>query len=141
MRARLAVAGALLAATATVPTAHAGPAAPAADTVTVDPRGTLAADGTVTLSGTYRCADDSAGPVFVSSTLVQGTHSAGIGGTQAVCDGQVRPWTNSAVVKDPAYRPGPAQVQAALMQLVATGPLGTPTPDFTVEQDRDITLG
>ncbi|MER8044129.1 DUF6299 family protein [Streptomyces sp. NPDC094032] len=135
MRARLAVAaGALLALTAT--TAHAGPA----DAVTVDPQGTIAADGSVTLSGAYRCADDSAGPVFVSSTLVQGEHSAGIGGTQAVCDGRLHPWTNSAVVKDPTYRPGKARVEATLMQLTSEDELGLPLPEFLVEQDQDITL-
>ncbi|MEU6975765.1 DUF6299 family protein [Streptomyces sp. NPDC046371] len=135
MRARLAVAtGTLLALTAA--TAHAGPA----DVVTVDAQGTIAADGTVSLSGAYRCTDDSAGPVYVSSTLVQGATSAGIGGTQAVCDGQVHPWTNSAVVKDPAYRPGDARVEAALMQLVPGGELGLPLPEFLAEEDRDIEL-
>ncbi|GAA2808763.1 DUF6299 family protein [Streptomyces showdoensis] len=138
MRARLAVAaGALLALTA-VPaaTAHAGPA----DAVAVDPQGTIGADGTVSLSGAYRCTDDSAGPVFVGSTLVQGEHSAGIGGTQAVCDGQVHTWTNSAVVKDPAYRPGEARVEASLMQLAPADPLGLPLPEFLAEEERDITL-
>lgn len=139
MRARLAVAaGALLAlGAATAATAHAGPA----DAVTVDPQGTIAADGTISLSGAYRCTDDSAGPVFVSSTLAQGEHSAGIGGTQAVCDGQVHTWTNSAVVKEPVYRPGKARVTATLMQLAPEGTLGLPLPAFLVTHEQDVTLG
>ncbi|WP_406859991.1 DUF6299 family protein [Streptomyces sp. HUAS MG47] len=129
------VAAALLLAGAA--TAH---AAPAADGVTVDAAGALAADGTVTLTGTYRCLDDSAGPVFVSSTLVQGERSQGIGGTRAVCDGQLRTWTNSAVVNDPAYRPGAATVQATLMQLT-TEALGIPLPSFRAVDDADVSLG
>ncbi|MFC8509187.1 DUF6299 family protein [Streptomyces sp. NPDC057411] len=139
MRARLALAtGALLALTAaTAATAHAAPG----DGLTVDPRGTVAEDGTVSLSGTYRCTDDGAGPVFVSSTLVQGTRSAGIGGTQAVCDGQEHPWTNSAVVKEPGYEQGEAHVRASLMQLTPTDPMGLPLPEFLLTKDQDITLG
>jgi len=138
MRARLALAGPLLGtAAATAPTAHAGPA----DALSVDPRGTVAGDGTVTLSGTYRCADDSAGPVFVSSTLIQDRRSAGIGGTRAVCDGKAHTWTNSAVVKEPGYRPGTARVEATLMQLTAQGPLGLPLPHFLTTGASDVTLG
>ncbi|MEU7027554.1 DUF6299 family protein [Streptomyces sp. NPDC046275] len=138
MRARLVLAGALLATVAaTAPTAHAGPL----DGLSVDPRGTVAQDGTVTLSGSYRCADDSAGPVFVSSTLVQADRSAGIGGTRAVCDGRVHRWTNSAVVKEPGYRAGTARVEATLMQLTPTGPLGLPMPGFLATEEADVTLG
>ncbi|MFG2331856.1 DUF6299 family protein [Streptomyces sp. NPDC048604] len=131
------VAAALLLAGAA--TAHAAPLA-AGDGVSVDPAGGLAADGTVTLTGTYRCLDDSAGPVFVSSTLVQGERSQGIGGTRAVCDGQVHSWTNSSVVHDPVYRPGAAQVQATLMQLT-TEAMGLPLPGFRAVENSDVTLG
>lgn len=41
------------------------------ETVTVDATGHLAADGTVTLSGTYRCLGRT-GPVLVSSSVSQG---------------------------------------------------------------------
>ncbi|MFI8964184.1 DUF6299 family protein [Streptomyces sp. NPDC053493] len=140
MRARLALAGALLAAAVTsvaaAPTAWAGPA----DVLTVDAYGTVAEDGTVRLSGTYRCADDSAGPVFVGSTLIQADRSAGIGGTRAVCDGRLHTWTNSSVVKEPAYRTGGARVEATLMQLTATGPLSLPMPEFLADATRTVTL-
>ncbi|WOX25266.1 DUF6299 family protein [Streptomyces solicathayae] len=140
MRARLVlgtVAAALLLAAAS--TAHAVPTAPA-DGVSVDSTGALAADGTVTLFGTYRCLDDSAGPVFVSSTLVQDERSQGIGGTRAVCDGRVHTWSNSSVVRDPAYRPGDARVQATLMQLT-TDAIGIPLPEFRALRDAAVTLG
>ncbi|MGW6569016.1 DUF6299 family protein [Streptomyces sp. NPDC054975] len=139
MRLRLALAlGSLLvAAGAATATAHTG----SVDTLSVDAYGTVASDGTVTLSGTYRCLDDSAGPVFISSTLVQQDRSAGIGGTRAVCDGQLRDWSNTAVVKDPAYRSGAARVQASLMQLTPSGPMGLPTPGFLAVEEADVILG
>ncbi|QGZ48196.1 hypothetical protein GPZ77_07170 [Streptomyces sp. QHH-9511] len=137
MRVRLAVlaVGTLLAA-ATAPLAHAD----AGNGLSVSAYGTLDTDGTVTVSGTYRCLDDTAGPVFVGSTLVQGDRSAGIGGTRAVCDGLVRAWTNSAVVKEPVYRAGRARVRATLMQLIPSGPLGLPLPGFLAAEDVDVTL-
>ncbi|WP_329624306.1 DUF6299 family protein [Streptomyces sp. NBC_01255] len=127
-------AGILLAA-AVAPLAHAGEA----DGLSVHGYGTVAADSTVTLSGTYRCVDDSAGPVFVSSTLRQGNRSAGIGGTRAVCDGQIHEWVNTSVVKDPAYQPGAARVEATLMQLTA-GATGLPTPGFLATEESDVEL-
>ncbi|MFD7325128.1 DUF6299 family protein [Streptomyces sp. NPDC059875] len=136
MRLRLALAAGALLVTAGASAAHAGPG----DALSVDGHGTVAADGTVTVSGTYRCTDDSAGPVFVSSTLVQEEHSAGIGGTRAVCDGLERTWTNSGVVKEPAYRAGAAQVKATLMQLTATGPMGLPLPGLLAVEESDVTL-
>ncbi|HEY9370917.1 DUF6299 family protein [Streptomyces sp.] len=145
MRVRLVlgtVAAALLlagAATAHAATGHTAPGT-AGDGVTVDQAGGLADDGTVTLSGTYRCLDDSAGPVFVSSTLVQDRHSQGIGGTRAVCDGQVHAWSNSSVVHDPAYRPGEARVKATLMQLSSEA-MGIPLPEFRAMRDADVMLG
>ncbi|MEU9997962.1 DUF6299 family protein [Streptomyces sp. NPDC050848] len=137
MRIRLALSLGSLLVAAAAGTAHAGPA----DALSVDAYGTVAADGTVTLSGTYRCLDDSAGPVFVSTTLVQKDRSAGIGGTRAVCDGQVHDWSNSGVVKEPAYRTGAAQVKATLMQLTPSGPLGVPMPGFLAVEEADVILG
>ncbi|MFI8366680.1 DUF6299 family protein [Streptomyces sp. NPDC085466] len=149
MRVRLALAATALLAAAAAPLAHAGgadgrtavPSGGFADLLTVDRAGLLGADGTVTLSGTYRCLDDSAGPVFVSSTLRQQDRSAGIGGTRAVCDGVLRTWTNTAVVKDPAYQPGDARVEATLMQLTPQGDLGLPAPGFLAVEDAPVTLG
>ncbi|WP_406057028.1 DUF6299 family protein [Streptomyces sp. NBC_01077] len=156
MRVRLVLAaGALLASVAVAPLAHAGGAGPfsadgpssagrslddfSADGLSVYGYGTVGDDSTVTLSGMYRCLDDSAGPVFVSSTLVQGDSSAGIGGTQAVCDGHLHEWVNTSVVKDPAYRPGTATVRATLMQLT-TGETGLPAPGFLAAEEAPVVL-
>ncbi|MEU9862357.1 DUF6299 family protein [Streptomyces sp. NPDC047971] len=136
MRLRLALTASSLLVAACASAAHAGPG----DRLSVDGHGTVAADGTVTVSGTYRCLDDSDGPVFVSSTLVQRERSAGIGGTRAVCDGRPRTWSHSAVVKEPAYRAGAARVKATLTQLTPAGSLGLPLPGFVATRDSAVTL-
>ncbi|MFD8978145.1 MULTISPECIES: DUF6299 family protein [Streptomyces] len=137
MRVRTALAAGALLAVAVAPLAHAH--AGGADGLSVHGYGTVTDGSTVTLSGTYRCVDDSAGPVFVSSTLVQGNRSAGIGGTRAVCDGETHEWVNTSVVKDPAYQPGAARVEATLMQLTADG-MGLPTPGFLATEKSDVEL-
>lgn len=85
----------LLLAGATAAPATASAAAPY-ETVTVDAVGRITADGTVTLSGTYRCRS-AVGPVFVSSSVSQGVSTTryGIGGTRAVCDGVKHRWVNT----------------------------------------------
>ncbi|MEU8522547.1 DUF6299 family protein [Streptomyces sp. NBC_01216] len=129
----LALGALMIAATAIATTAaHAGPA----DGVTVDPTGTVSADGAVTLSGTYRCVDDAAGPVFVSSALVRQDRSTGIGGTRAVCDGRVRAWFHSGVVEETVRQEG-ARARAALTQL-GPGPLGLPLPRLRATGEAHI---
>ena len=125
------------------PTAFAAP--PPADppeTVTVDPTGRIASDGTVTLSGTYRCAVGT-GPVFVSSTVAQNSATVrhGIGGTRAVCDGLEHAWQNSGKPYPRALVPGAANVEATLMELHAQGVLplfrfhGTARQNVTLIED------
>ena len=108
------------------------------DEVTVDPTGQVAADGTITLSGTYRCLSSS-GPVFVSSSVSQSDPRVrqGIGGTSAVCDGAVHSWTNSEKRTPGTLVPGTAHVEATLMELSASG---LPLPIFHAVQQRDISL-
>jgi hypothetical protein len=122
------------------------PAAPVAsaaadpyETVTVDPAGRIAADGTVTLSGTYRCLD-STGPVFVSSSVAQGSSTVrqGIGGTQAVCDGAEHRWENTGRPVPGTLQPGTAQVEATLMELHPQG--GLPLPLIRAVHRQDVTL-
>jgi hypothetical protein len=118
----------------------AGPAtADAFESVTVDPIGRITADGTVTLSGTYRCLG-STGPVFVSSSVAQSGPSTryGIGGTRAVCDGVEHRWENSGRPSSDALRPGTAQVEATVMELDSSG--GLPLPRFHAAQQQQITL-
>ncbi|MFI2205997.1 DUF6299 family protein [Streptomyces sp. NPDC020192] len=110
------------------------------ETVTVDPTGSLAADGTVTLSGTYRCLPGT-GPVFVSSGLSQSDSRVkhGIGGSTAQCDGAEHRWQNSGKVSSENLKDGNAHVQATLMEM---RPSGFPPvlPVFHAVDDQDITL-
>ncbi|MFF7049653.1 DUF6299 family protein [Streptomyces griseorubiginosus] len=121
----------------------AAPALPASadpyETVTVDAAGRIAEDGTVTLSGTYRCTGGS-GPVFVSSSVGTGSSPTryGIGGTRAVCDGVEHSWENSGKPTPGALAPGAAHVEATLMELTLQS--GLPLPRFHATQQRDITL-
>ncbi|MFI6249715.1 DUF6299 family protein [Streptomyces sp. NPDC051016] len=109
------------------------------ESVTVDPAGRLAADGTVTLSGTYTCTG-ATGPVFISSSLSQGSpnYRHGIGGTRAVCDGAERRWTNTSKVTSEKLEPGAAHVEATIMELRPSG--GLPLPTFHATGQQDITL-
>lgn len=130
-----AVGAALLLLAAPAVTAHAAPA----ESVTVDPVGRIAADGTVTLSGTYRCTGNT-GPVFVSSSVGQGSDGArhGIGGTRAVCDGAEHTWTNTGKATPNDLEPGAAEVEATLMELRPEG--GLPLPRFHAAHKQGVTL-
>ncbi len=107
--------------------------------MTVDPTGRIAPDGTVTLSGTYRCTG-ATGPVFVSSSVGQRSLSVrhGIGGTRAVCDGLVHPWANVGSPSPRSLQAGAAYVEATLMELRPQG--GLPLPRFHAAQRQEITL-
>ncbi|MFF4115870.1 DUF6299 family protein [Streptomyces sp. NPDC001714] len=124
---------------AAVAPATAAPTAAPAESVKVDATGRLAADGTVTLSGTYTCTD-ATGPVFISSSLSQGSpnYRHGIGGTQAVCDGAEHHWKNTGTVVSEKLKPGAAHVEATIMELRNTG--GLPLPSFHATGEQDITL-
>ncbi|MFS4091621.1 DUF6299 family protein [Streptomyces sp. AF1A] len=110
-----------------------------AETVTVDATGRIAADGTITLSGTYRCAG-STGQVFVGSSVSQGDHSVqyGIGGTVARCDGAEHRWQNSGKTAPASFKAGAAHVEATLVELRPTGI--APLPAFHAVAEQDITL-
>ncbi|MEV8313431.1 DUF6299 family protein [Streptomyces sp. NPDC059900] len=122
------------------PAAAASEPAPAApnESITVNPTGRIASDGTVTLSGTYRCTSGS-GPILVSSSLAQDNprvrHS--VGGTRATCDGQQHTWTNTGRPST-APRPGTANVEATVMELDLRS--GLPLPRFHAMQRQDVTL-
>lgn len=107
--------------------------------VTVDPTGTLAADGTLTLSGTYRCTPGT-GPVFVSSSVSQSNPRVnhGIGGSLAQCDGAEHQWQNSGKVSSETLKAGKAHVQATLMELRPSGLI--PLPVFHAVDEQDVTL-
>ncbi|MFD3497403.1 DUF6299 family protein [Streptomyces sp. NPDC058676] len=109
------------------------------ETVTVDPRGRIASDGTVTLSGTYRCTG-ATGPVFVSSAVGRHPSSAGegIGGTRAVCDGLEHTWANTGKPSTRSLQAGPAYVEATLMELRPEG--GLLLPHVHATRQQDVTL-
>ncbi|OIJ65790.1 DUF6299 family protein [Streptomyces mangrovisoli] len=136
----LALLGAAAAAALLLPAAQTASADPF-ESVTVDPQGTVAADGTVTLSGTYRCTD-ATGPVYVSSSVTDATSADGmvvkygVGGTQAVCDGAEHIWRNTG--KAERVAPGTARVEATLMELAPQG--GLPLPRFHAAHQQDIDL-
>ncbi|MEV0634056.1 DUF6299 family protein [Streptomyces sp. NPDC050619] len=128
----------LLAAPAPSATAAPAPVDPS-ETVTIDQTGRIAADGTVTLSGSYRCVGGT-GPVFVSSSVSQGSSSVrhGIGGTRAVCDGMEHRWENTGKPSPITLTPGTAHVEATVMELQFQGIL--PLPRFHAAQRQDVTL-
>ncbi|MER6524065.1 DUF6299 family protein [Streptomyces sp. NPDC001508] len=113
-------------------------AAPA-ERVTVGSVGRIAADGTVVLTGTYRCRAG-IGPVFVSSSIGQRSTSAryGIGGTRALCDGAEHRWVNSGTVPSDRIAPGAAHVEATVMELRPQG--GLPLPYFHATGRQDVRL-
>ncbi|MEU2060142.1 DUF6299 family protein [Streptomyces sp. NPDC013455] len=117
-----------------------GPAgADPSERITVDPVGRIASDGTVTLSGTYRCTGGT-GPVLVGSSLSQGDQGLkhGIGGGTARCDGAEHRWTNSGKVSPEKVKAGAARVEATLTELRPSGILLVPA--FHAVTNRDVTL-
>jgi hypothetical protein len=110
--------------------------APLGDVVTITPTGIIAPDGTVTLSGSYRCLDSNA--AFVSSNLRSGSTQLGIGGTHAVCDGQWHGWLNQGRPAYVSVQPGVVHVGAALMELTFSGLV--PMPSVLASGERDIML-
>ena len=140
-------AGAALLLLAAPATAAPQRAADPRETVTVDPTGRIAKDGTVTLTGTYRCVD-STGPTFVSSSIRDTSSNSplsegataviqGIGGTMALCDGVEHRWENSSK-PSPAAKAGKVSVEATVTELRFHGIL--PLPHFHAVQRYDVTL-
>ncbi|WP_225826979.1 DUF6299 family protein [Streptomyces naphthomycinicus] len=123
---------------AAVGPAAADPADPA-ETITVDSAGRLAPDGTVLLSGTYRCTA-ATGPVLISSSVSQSDPGLrhGIGGSVARCDGAEHRWENSGKAEPETLKAGKAHVEAALTELRPSGILLL--PNFHAVTDQDVKL-
>jgi len=134
-RSALGVAGAAALLLLAAPTAQSAPS----ETVTVDPVAHLATDGTITLTGTYRCLPAD-GPVFVSTSVSQGDGDLrhGIGGTRATCDGTRHTWTNTGRPSPSSLTPGTTSVEATLMELAPQG--GLPVPRFHARESSETTL-
>ncbi|MEV8596895.1 DUF6299 family protein [Streptomyces sp. NPDC052012] len=138
-----AAAALLLLGTGAVAAPSAAASAAPGETVTVNTVGRIAADGTVTLSGTYRCTG-ATGPVFVSSSVRQGASSTvryGVGGTRAVCDGRVHAWKNTGSVPAGAVEAGAADVEATVTELRSFGGLPLPVIHVVARQDVKLTNG
>lgn len=101
--------------------------------------GTVAEDGVVTVSGTYRCSPERAGVVFVATKLRQGETEASISGSQAVCDGAEHTWTNTDT---PAvtFAPGSARGEATLLELRPGRGLLPLLPSVVATDRQDVTL-
>ncbi|MFE5888388.1 DUF6299 family protein [Streptomyces sp. NPDC056462] len=113
------------------------------ETVTVGTKTPMAADGTITVSGTYRCID-STGPTFVSASIGQkdSTTRYAIGGTLAECDGKQHRWENkSKAPADATLKHGRANVEVTVVELRPVDGLGgLPLPHFHAVVKKDITL-
>ncbi|MFE6132272.1 DUF6299 family protein [Streptomyces sp. NPDC056437] len=110
----------------------------APDTVTVDGIGLIAEDGTLTLSGTYRCSSLRTSPIVISSKATQGNTQVGIGSTTAICDGQEREWRNTGNHMG-LLAPGAAQGEASLIALDTSRGF-IPIPVVLTTQRGDLTL-
>ncbi|MFE9309170.1 DUF6299 family protein [Streptomyces sp. NPDC088353] len=133
------VLGALGAAAATVLVLSAPATAAPGDNVTIDRTARVSGDGTVTVSGTYRCFDVN-GPVFVGAAISQEPSATryGIGGTRAVCDGAHHRWRASGTMTPKRLTPGPARVEAVLVELRPHS--GLPLPHFHAAHHRNVML-
>ncbi|QOV34932.1 hypothetical protein IM697_33300 [Streptomyces ferrugineus] len=112
------------------------------ETVTVDGSAVMAADGTVTVSGTYKCVD-STGPTFVSASVGQraSTNRYAIGGTVAVCDGKEHRWENESRPSPSTLKHGKADVEATIVELRSADILGgLPLPHFHAVLKKNVTL-
>lgn len=108
------------------------------DSVTINSTGQVTEDGTITLSGTYRCSTNRPGPVFIGSKVTQGDARADVGGTLATCDGRNHTWRNSGQT-DAEFVAAAARGEATLLQLDFSGGL-IPFPRVLGTDQRDLKL-
>ncbi|MFD3734956.1 DUF6299 family protein [Streptomyces sp. NPDC058632] len=110
--------------------------------VTVNSVGLIAPDGSVTLSGTYRCTDAS-GPVLVGSSVRQepAVTSYGIGGTRAQCDGRTHSWENTGSVPSDTLKAGAGDVEVTLVELRPVEGVPLPLPHASLRQDITLARG
>ncbi|MEO3974741.1 DUF6299 family protein [Streptomyces sp. CAU 1734] len=109
------------------------------DTVTIAPAGRIARDGTLTLSGTYRCSSLRSGVVLIGAEATQGKKRAGTDGTVATCDNRVHSWRNSGHPLK-KFSTGGADGRATLIELDTSHGL-IPLPVILNSHSRRLTLG
>jgi hypothetical protein len=134
----LAVSACATAALVTVLTPGSAGAQAAPGTITIDRTGQIAPNGTITLTGTYRCSSPQPGPVLVGAKLTQEGATASVGGTTARCDGKLHTWRNTGPTESP-FKAGAARGEATLFGLDSSGGMG-PLPFFVDTDRQDLNL-
>ncbi|GLF97064.1 DUF6299 family protein [Streptomyces yaizuensis] len=87
----------------------------APDTISIAPAAGIAADGSLTLSGTYRCFRHS-GAVLIGAKALQRDARAEFDGDMAVCDGRAHNWSGTAPATG-TFETGAARGEAVLIHL------------------------
>ena len=99
----------------------------------------MAADGAITVSGSYQCSADHVGTVLVGGTVEQADLHAAIGGSVATCDGRPHTWRTTGQPYG-AFLPGPARGDATLVELHAGESLIPVLPNILAHDTRDVTI-
>lgn len=131
-------AAALAAALVTVLTPGSAGAQFAPDAVTIDRTGLIAPDGTLTLSGTYRCSSR-LGPAYIGSEVSRGNAQSSVGGTAATCDGKEHTWRNTSRGAAGRFVAGPAVGEAVLFVLDLSNGL-VPIPVVLGSDEHELSL-
>ncbi|MDI3405834.1 DUF6299 family protein [Streptomyces cavernicola] len=110
--------------------------------MTVNTRAVIAADHTVTTSGTYRCTGSTdLSPVYVTASVRQNNVSISGDSQEAVCDGEIHDWQLKATgFRDIHLKPGAATVQGHLVQLKPQSGLIPLKTDFLAAADQQVEL-
>ncbi|WP_126643890.1 DUF6299 family protein [Embleya hyalina] len=109
------------------------------DQVSLDPAVWMAADGTLTISGTYRCSADHTGNVLVGGSIDQAGLHISMGGSTATCDGLTHDWRSSE--RPPLdFVPGPARGDATLLELRRGEGVVPVLPNILAQDARDVTI-
>ncbi|MFB7619980.1 DUF6299 family protein [Kitasatospora sp. NPDC056181] len=110
------------------------------DEISVSSEVTIGADGSIHLSGTYRCTSSAGVAHQIRATVQQESVRLGIGAGNVVCDGAERPWEAGAPAAFvPAVHGGEAKATAELQEIDMAGLV--PRSVSTVARDsRAVTL-
>ncbi|MEU0939327.1 DUF6299 family protein [Embleya sp. NPDC005971] len=109
------------------------------DRVLLDSTVWVAADGTITLSGTYQCSAGHAGVVLVGGSVGQAGHHTAVGGSIATCDGRAHAWRNSEKSAI-GFVPGAAHGDATLLELEDGEGVVPVLPAILAVDDHDVVI-
>ncbi|MGW1997876.1 DUF6299 family protein [Embleya sp. NPDC001921] len=116
-----------------------GAARAGGDHVTIDSTVWVAADGTITLSGTYRCTPHHVGTVLVGGQVDQEGRHASVGGSVATCDGARHTWRNTGQPYI-GIHPGAARGAATLLELAPGEGVIPILPNVLAHDARDVAV-